>query len=280
VNIPYTFAYSLFVYRKYDLHDALEHAQKIGFTAVEIQADRPHLYPKDYDERKIRLLKEKIKELDMTIANVNAFTLCAIKDFQHPSWIEKDQVLRKQRIDHTIESIKIAHKLGCKNISTQPGGPLEGMNREEALQLFIEGIKEVIPYAKEYNVKILVEPEPDLLIENSEQFLEFIRQIDSEWVELNCDLGHFECVQEDPAEMIYKLKDYIGHVHIEDIKDTIHNHKICGHGDMNFKEILKALKDIYYKGYVTIELYPYMDTPDDAGQKSLEFLEQTLKEIE
>ncbi len=63
----------------------------------------------------------------------------------------------------------MANQLGAKNISIEPGGPMENPNnKEKYLNIFIDGIKEVLPFAEKQKVKILVEPEPGLLLENSD----------------------------------------------------------------------------------------------------------------
>jgi len=54
---------------------------------------------------------------------------------------------------------------------------------------------------------------------------------------------------------------------------------VIGKGDMDFRSILKALKEINYKGFITIELYPYQDNPIGAGKESLERLKKLLREI-
>jgi hypothetical protein len=47
-----------------------------------------------------------------------------------------------------------------------------------------------------------------LLLENSSEFLDFIENVDSDYVRLNFDIGHFYCVKEDPSNLVYRLADY------------------------------------------------------------------------
>jgi hypothetical protein len=47
-----------------------------------------------------------------------------------------------------------------------------------------------------------------LLLENSSEFLDFIENVDSDYVRLNFDIGHFYCVKEDPGNLVYRLADY------------------------------------------------------------------------
>jgi sugar phosphate isomerase/epimerase len=181
---------------------------------------------------------------------------------------------RQKRIDHTINCIDLAKKLGAKTVSTEPGGPLEHITEKKGLEIFKEGLDQVIPIAEKNKIKLLIEPEPNLLIENSNQFLKFISNFDTKYLGLNFDVGHFFCVKENPATILKSLKDYISHIHLEDIaSNRIHEHLIPGKGAINFQEIVEALDSINYTGFVTVELYPYQNNPEQAAREAIEFLQ-------
>ena len=44
-------------------------------------------------------------------------------------------------------------------------------------------------FAEDQGIKVLVEPEPGLLLENSQDFLSFIKSIESEYIRLNFDIA-------------------------------------------------------------------------------------------
>ena len=68
------------------------------------------------------------------------------------------------------------------------------------LKLFIDGLARGALIAEEEEVMLLVEPKPKFLLENSRQFLNFIKDVNSDSVRLNFDIGHFYCVREDPVK--------------------------------------------------------------------------------
>ncbi len=248
---------------------------QIGYRGVEIMCDVPHAYPPDQNKESIISIKERLKDKNLVVSNLNAFMMMAIGDFHHPSWIEKDKSKRDLRINHTIDCIRLAEELGVNTISTEPGGPVNdmGMDREEAIKLFIDGINRVSEVARPAGVKILVEPEPGLLIQTSEEFRDFIVQVDNECVALNCDLGHLFCVGEDPCKVVEEFKDMIHHIHIEDIAASKeHVHLALGKGAMDFNAIFRTLKKIDYQGWITVELYPYQDNPAKIAADALDYL--------
>lgn len=267
------FGYSTNAFSKYSLNESLERIACLGFKGVEIMCDRPHLYPPDYDNAALQEVQKTLEDTGLKITNFNAFTLFAIGDTYFPSWIEPDTNSRKLRIQHTLNCLKAAHVLKCPNISIPPGGPLPQMSRKKAISLFYKGLENVVPLAESLNVKLLIEPEPELLIENSKEFIDFMKNIQSIYVKLNFDIGHFFCTGEDPVRAFEVLFEWIEHVHIEDIANNRrHYHLIPGRGVIDFAKIFSMMKHMGYKGNITLELYPYADEPDEAGTESREHL--------
>lgn len=268
-------AFSTNAFKNYALDEAISIISKLGYDGVEILCDIPHAYPGAMSMERIADIKNLISRKGIAISNLNAFTLYAIGDVYHPSWIEEDLELRSLRIEHTIECVKMAAKLGSKIISTEPGGPIisSSPNREQLLKTFIDSLTKVVPIAEKEKVKILIEPEPELLIQNSQEFIELMDMIESPCIKLNFDIGHFFCVGEDLCKTIYKLADYIEHFHIEDIsKERIHKHLLPGEGAIDFKSVFRTIRDIGFEGYATVELYPYQERPEYVAMKSIEFL--------
>ena len=99
--------------------------------------------------------------------------------------------------------LQLAKDLGGPSIQTEPGGPLEeGQSWQAAARIFYDEIMPCVALAEKLEVFLLIEPEPGLLIERMEQYLEFAGRIDSPWVGLNFDIGHAYCVGEDPQDWI------------------------------------------------------------------------------
>jgi sugar phosphate isomerase/epimerase len=274
-------SFSSNAFKKFSLENAIREIANIGYKGVEILGDVPHAYPPNFSEEEIKKIKNLVSDLKIEITNLNSFALYALGDVYHPSWIEPDKRLRIKRIQYTIDCIYLAKKLGIKNLSTEPGGPINikesKIKSDILLKIFVEGLKKVESIAEENNIKILVEPEPSLLIENSSQFLQLMKTICSDNIKLNFDIGHFYCVKEDPSETILKLIDYIEHFHLADISnDRVHNHLIPGMGSINFEQVFDTIKNIGYKGFVTVELYPYQDNPIEVAKQSYNYLKKFI----
>ena len=289
-------AFSTNAFKRYSLEDSIREIAKIGYRGVEILCDVPHAYPPHFKEDHIRSLKKILSSSNLQISNLNAFTLFAVGDTYHPSWIEDS---REIRIQHTIDCIKLATQIGAKHLSTEPGGPLipaaaasmssslpppgpppltlkqqQQRDQGQLEKMFLDGLTRVAKIAEQENIKLLIEPEPGLLIENSRQFKTLMKKIvNPGYIRLNFDIGHFYCVNEDPAQLVYELSEYIEHFHLADIAHTrIHNHLIPGRGSIDFRSVFDAMNDIGYREFVTVELYPYQDNPVDAAKEAYNYL--------
>lgn len=274
------FGYSTNAYVKTSVQEALGRIAQLGFDGVEIMCDRPHLYPPDFNDDALASIKETLGEKGLHVTNLNSFTLFAVGDTYLPSWIEPEAERREIRVRHTIDCLKVAKALGAGNISIPPGGPLEaGMSRGRAFKLFYEGLDKVMPVAEELGIKVLVEPEPHLLMERTSEFKPFISDIRSDMIGLNFDIGHFYCAGEDPAEAFETLFEWVGHMHVEDIAPTReHNHLIAGKGAIDFENIFRVMARMGYGGDISLELYPYVDIPDEAGRESRRHLVPIFRE--
>ncbi len=267
-------AYSTNAYMKHSVRDAIWRVAGLGYGGVELMADTPHAWPATVTDDDIDVMRGALLESGIEISNINAFMMNAVQDFWHPSWIEPDADYRRQRVEHTIASLKMAKKLGARCITTEPGGPMEeGMSREWAMDTFVDGLNESLKVAESEGVLLLVEPEPDLLIENASQFEALAERIDSPAFGLNFDVGHFYCVSDPLAETVGRLSKYTKHYHFEDIAASrVHEHLIPGDGAIDFAEVIASIRASGYSDWLTVELYPFLDDPDTAGRTALERL--------
>jgi sugar phosphate isomerase/epimerase len=278
-------AFSTNAYLNFSFAEAVRRLAAIGYTGVEIMADVPHAWPAFLLQEQKQAISDALAKNRLAISNINSFMMHAINDprqrYWHPSWIEPDRHYRQIRIDHTMRALTLARELGAPCITTEPGGPVEpGGSWSAALKLFVEMLKPVVARAEKEGVLLLIEPEPGLLIETADQFLELMQYIDSPAVGMNFDVGHAYCVKDDPATTIPRVAKHVRHFHLEDIAATrVHHHLVPGEGAIDFAAALRAIQSIGYTGWVTIELYPYVDDPDGAARTALQRVKHILSSV-
>jgi sugar phosphate isomerase/epimerase len=271
-------AFSTNAFMKYPFEEAAARIAALGYEGLELMADVPHAWPAGLLEGPKRAILAAMERNGLAFSNVNAFMMNAVNDHRQPYWypsyLEADEGYRRVRIDHTRRAISLCAELGAPHITTEPGGPLEaGQSRDEAVALFVEGLKPLAEHAEKLGVLILIEPEPGLLIETTEQYLEVAGKVDSPAIGLNFDVGHAYCVGEDIPRAIARLGPEIRHYHIEDIAATrVHHHLIPGQGAIDFAGVFRAIRETGYGGWLTVELYPNIDDPEGAARGAIEVL--------
>ncbi len=140
-------AFSTNAFKRTSLEEAIDAIARIGYAGVELMADVPHAYPPHMPAERIAAVRRQLAGYRMQVSNVNAFTLFALGDTYHPTWIEDDVALRRQRIAHTKQAIEMTAAVGGRTISLEPGGPQGSLSRDEALARYEAGLREVLPLA-------------------------------------------------------------------------------------------------------------------------------------
>ncbi len=272
-------AFSSNAYLNFSIEETIARIAGLGYAGLELLADVPHAWPAGLLEERKRAIRECLEQHRLAISNVNGFMMNAVADprqpYWHPSWIEPDPNYRAIRREHTRRALRLAKELGAPSIQTEPGGPLAaGQSWRAAADVFYEEIMPCVQLAEQLQVFLLIEPEPGLMIETFEQYLEFAGRIDSPWVGLNFDVGHAFCVGQAPQEWIARMAPHTKHYHVEDIAaNRRHAHLVPGRGAIDFPAVLREIGRSGYQGWLTVELYPYIDDPDGAGREAKAFLE-------
>ena len=265
-------AFSSNAYLDVPVEEAIARIAGFGYRGIELLADVPHAWPAGLLGVQKDSIRRALAGSGLAISNINAFMMNAVADprqpYWHPGWTDPDPHYRAIRREHTKRALRLAAELGAPAISTEPGGELQpGQTREQATDIFYEEIMPVLDVAAAVGVTLLIEPEPGLLIEKFGEYLEFAERVNHPSLGLNFDIGHAYCVGEDPAEWVPRMKAHTRHYHFEDIAATrVHHHLVPGEGAIDFGSVFRAIAAHTPDCWVTVELYPYRDRPDDAAR--------------
>ena len=137
---------------------------------------------------------------------------------------------------------------------------------EENAEMYLE----LLPFAKEYGVKMATENMWcwDNELDHStfaacatpKSFCEHVDAIHDDFMVACLDIGHAEMKGSDTTavEMIKALDHRLEALHIHDNDKWHDSHQIPFSMDIDFMPIIKALKEIDYKGYFTLESDCYL----------------------
>jgi sugar phosphate isomerase/epimerase len=271
-------AFSTNAYLKHPFDEAASRIASLGYEGLELLADVPHAWPAGLLDVQKRGILRAMERSRLAFSNINSFMMNAVNDrrqpYWYPSFIEPEPHYRQVRIDHTHRALDLCAELGAPHITTEPGGPLApGQPRQEAIDLFVEVLKPLAQHAHDRGVLLLIEPEPELLLETTDQYLEVAERLNAPSIGLNFDVGHAFCVREDLPRAIAKLAPHTRHYHFEDIAATrVHHHLVPGTGAIDFAAVVSAIRATGYDGWLTVELYPFLDDPDAAARQAIEVM--------
>ena len=275
-------AFSSNAYMHFSIEETIQKIAQLGYQGIEVLADVPHAWPAGLLPERKESIRRHLEEHQLEISNVNAFMMNAVADprqpYWHPGWTDPDPHYRAIRREHTKRALQLAAEIGAPTVTTEPGGLLTSdQTWESAAGIFYDEIMPCVEVAEQQQVRLLIEPEPELMIERFDQYLEFAGRLDSIWVGLNFDIGHAYCVDEDPQDWVERMAEHTVHYHFEDIAPSrVHQHLIPGHGAIDFAATLQAIARTRYNGWLTVELYPYIANPDEAAREALQFLSGQL----
>lgn len=276
-------AFSTNAFTTYTLPEAISEIGKLGYKGVEILADVPHAFPPVHTAAWVTDVRQKIEKYGLEVSNINGNTAAGFFPYStgeptfEPSLCNAREEVRNQRIKYTKQLIDLAAIVNAKNISITSGKCLSGNPPDQAINHLINSLIEIMDYAERREINVGIEYEPGLLIESGKELNELIQIVESNRLGANLDLGHADVIREDIPTLLSSLKSRIWNIHLEDIADHKHYHLIPGHGNIDFNQLFHYVKQIKYKGFITVELYTYCNNPVLAAKESIEFLTPYFK---
>ena len=251
---------------KMQMKECIELAAEWGFDGLDllhIQMDRT-------DDAYLQEIKRH--------ALINGIDLCGLSI--HQGFVTPDQEKRQENIDHTIDMIEMAYKLGipCLRLNTGRWGvisfnelmqnrgiepPLEGYTEADAFPWVIESIEKILPTAEKCGVLLALENHWGLA-RTPEGMLRIYKAIDSPWLQLLMDTGNF---LEDPYEKLEMIAPYTAFVQAK----TYYGGGTYYTIDLDYDRIAAILKKQNYRGYISLEFEGEEDYRT-AIPKSLELL--------
>lgn len=275
-------SFSTNAFVRFPLCAAVEIIAALGYEGVEILADVPHLFVQDATAADIEDLRRVLARTGLKLASLNANTATGFygrtfwEPLFEPSIANPDGEARRWRIDYSKKCIDLAQQLGSPCISLTAGRLASSISPEQSMDLLLTALQELVEYAGNRNIRLGLEYEPGLLIENCREMNWLLQQIDSPFLGVNLDLGHSHVQGEDAAAVVALFGERIVHVHLEDIGGRKHFHLIPGLGQVDFANIFRLLAASGYDGFVTVELYTYPHAPEEAARHALRYLNRVL----
>lgn len=235
-----------------------------GFEAVELNLAEEGILTIESTETDVTKVKETVLNSGLEIASVLAGSF-----WKYPLTSGNPEI-RKKGEDLLAKGIQICNWLGTDALLVVPGvvqadwAASEIVRYDTAYQRSQESIKKAVPLAEELKVYICVENVWNKFLLSPLEMKKFVEELDSEYVKVYFDVGNV-LINAFPEMWIRILGKLIKRIHLKDFKTSVGN--ITGfcnllEGDVNWPEVIKALKETGYDGYLTAEIGPYKFYPE------------------
>jgi len=234
---------------KFPIEKCIDLAAEMGFDGIDVL----HIQMDREDDQYLQELKQR--------ALINGIALCGLSI--HQGFVTPDKEKRQQNIDHTIDMIEMAYKLGIpcmrlntgrwrttksfdelmKNRGIEP--PLPGYQEEDGYPWVVESIEKCLPTAEKCGVTLALENHWGLG-RTPEGLLRIVREVDSPWLQILMDTGNF---LEEPYD---KLKMIAPHTVFVQAK-TYYGGGTYYTLDLDYARIANILQSVNYRGYISVE---------------------------
>ena len=257
----------------------VEWASEFGYDAIGIRGvsfDVPtdlaprHIYAFGYDmigpkfvsEKGRRELKETIESHGLFVSELSVYTPLSVPD----------DSIRRECLKILHEYVDFAVDLGVKRL--RPIGVNgkwalnHGISRDEAFNLVVKSLREVIPHLADVGLRMLIETVEDGITNTAENCLRMLDVLNSELLGVALDPVNLYLDDQDIEESIKLLGDYIDIVHSKNVvrtkqtEDTFNIGRYgykwasISKGDLDWVKILHELRSVGFDGEI---LYEYVN---------------------
>lgn len=268
---------------KLDVKSALQKAVEVGAKGIQIYATNGDMSPESLTPAKRKELLDMVKSHGLTVS-----ALCGDlgqgfgKAELNPELIRRSKLILDLAKD--LETNVVTTHIGV--VPSDPAHPRYKVMQEACFAL--------AQYADSVDAHFAIETGPEI----AKTLKQFLDGLHSTGVAVNLDPANLVMVTgDDPAQAVYTLKDYIVHTHAKDgrklldrdpevlygvaedgrdIEEVIQEGEAfielpLGAGDVNWDAYLKALDEIGYRGFLTIER-EVGDDPSKDIKTAVDFL--------
>ncbi|GAJ99885.1 sugar phosphate isomerase/epimerase family protein [Geomicrobium sp. JCM 19055] len=217
---------------------------RLGYDGVELLIRNPK-------KANLNQLITLVDHNNLKIAALNTGPMVADDDL---SFSSNDYSHREEAIKRVIELIPWAQSLAAPITVGKLRGQISETNKESSWKMMREAIERILFEAEKREVKLLIEPQNKVNMNNlneTTETLNFIREFNSPNLGIMLDTYHLneEKASNSINKSIMEASQGLSFIHISDC-----NRLSPGDGYFNFKSILNTLIDVNYDSYVSLEI--------------------------
>lgn len=170
---------------------------------------------------------------------------------------------------------ELATTFGAERLVVGGGARRAAGTTDEDYDRLGTALDRVTDIAEEFGLSASYHPHLTTIVESPD---ELDRLMSKTRIGFCPDTAHLAAGGGDPAAAIRKYPDRIRHVHLKDFKKDPFQFLPLGEGDLDFPDIIRAVKESGYDSWLMVELDSYDGDPRAAAEISKKYLDKILAE--
>jgi inosose dehydratase len=168
---------------------------------------------------------------------------------------------------------KLAQLFGAGSLVVGGGARRSSGTRPEDYQALGSALDQVCDIAEAHGLVACYHPHLTTIVESPD---ELDRLMPLTRIAFCPDTGHLAAGGGDPAALIRSYGDRLQHVHLKDVRLEPLEFVPLGQGSIDFSDVLAAVHESGYDGWLMVELDSYPGDPAEAAQISKAYLDRLL----
>jgi sugar phosphate isomerase/epimerase len=261
------------IFQGWKIEDIFAHAAKLGYAGVEIAPFTLANAVTDISAGERQRLVEAAARCGIEIAGIH-WVLVKPEGLyiNHP-----ERSIRERTGQYFCDLVEFCADLGGKVMvvgSPKQRNVMAGVTREQAGDWAAATFREAVARAEQRGVTICFEPLAPAetnFINTAAEALQFVERLNSPRFQIILDVKAM-CSEAKPIpQTIRESWPRFAHFHAND-----KNLKGPGFGEVDFKPIAAALKEVGYQGFVSVEVFDFSEGAEVIASRSLEYLRQVF----
>jgi protein FrlC len=231
----------------YSIEEAARRIARAGYDALEIGCAAPIAWPAHLSKNRRAEMKKMINGEGLAVSSL--LPAPGGGPGNNPTSILPEE--RAATIAHYKEVVDLAHDLGSERVLYIAGWRQFGVPTSDTMDWCLHALVEIAKHAAQKSVTICVEPTSadSSLIETIGQAMKLRDDSGLPNVKVMFDTYHALYRNEVSSDYVYEMAPHLAHVHFADL-----DRKPPGEGVVDWVGVMQALKDIDFKGYLTMEI--------------------------
>lgn len=261
------------IFKGWRLDKVFSYVAGLGYNAIEIAPFTLANSVTEITAAERKQIRETAKSKGVEIAGIH-WVLVKPEGLyiNHP-----DSAIRQRTSSYLGNLVDFCADVGGRRMvvgSPKQRNIVEGVSAEQARRWAAETFKNAVARAEQREVTICLEPLSHAetnFINTAAEAIEFVRPFGSPRFQIILDVKAM-CSESKPIPQIIRgAWPHFAHFHANDP-----NLKGPGFGEVDFKPIAVALKQVGYDGFVSVEVFNFDEGPEVIASKSLEYLKCTF----